>query len=49
MKNLKSLILSLLVNIILVILIFTYKMNLNISTGIFYLFASICVFSINKD
>lgn len=48
MKNLKAMIPSLIVNIILAVLIFTYKMNLNIAVGIFYLFVSTVVFSINK-
>ena len=48
MKNLKTMIPSLLVNIILLILIFIYRMNLNIVAGILYLFVSIVLFSINK-
>lgn len=46
--NLKSMIPSLFVNISLLVLIFVYKMNLNIVAGIFYLFISTLVFSINK-
>lgn len=46
--NLKFMIPSLFVNISLLVLIFVYKMNLNIVAGIFYLFISTLVFSINK-
>lgn len=48
MKNLKAMIPSLLLNIILLVLIFIYKINLNIFAGIFYLFVSSAVFSVNK-
>ncbi len=46
--NLKFMIPSLFVNISLLVLIFVYKMNLNIVAGIFYLFVSTVVFSVNK-
>ena len=48
MENLKAMIPSLLANIILLVLIFIYKINLNIVAGIFYLFVSSAVFSVNK-
>lgn len=48
MKNLKAMIPSLFVNISLLVLIFIYRMNLTIVAGIFYLFVSTVVFSINK-
>ena len=48
MKNLKSMIPSLIVNIILVVLVFTYQINLNIVTGTFFLLVSMGVFSINN-
>ncbi|WP_296126082.1 hypothetical protein [uncultured Anaerococcus sp.] len=47
-NNLKAMIPSLLLNIILLVLIFIYRMNLTIVAGIFYLFVSTVVFSINK-
>ena len=49
MKNLKAMIPSLFVNIILLVLIFIYRMNLNIVAGILYLFVSTVLFSINKE
>lgn len=49
MKNLKAMIPSLFVNIILLVLIFIYRMNLNIAVGILYLFVSTVLFSINKE
>ena len=47
-KNYKAIIPSLLINIILVILIFFYKVNLNIHIGAFYLIVSMAVFSLNN-
>lgn len=48
-KNLKFMIPSLIINVILVILIFTFKINLDLFSGVVYLLASVFIFTVYKN
>lgn len=48
-KNLKSMIPSLIINVILLVLIFKFKFNLNLFTGVVYLLASVFIFTAYKN
>lgn len=48
-KNFKAMIPSLIINVILSILIFTFKMNLNLFFGVVYLMASVFIFTAYRN
>lgn len=48
-KNFKSMIPSLIVNVILVVLLFKFSFNLNFSGGVVYLLASVLIFTVYKN
>ncbi len=48
-KNFKAMIPSLIINVILSILIFTFKMNLNLFLGVVYLMASVFIFTAYRN